>query len=360
MFCIKYKILEILFAFFPTANRYPGLSAIVYHHLNPSTIYYNERPPRKPTPTPTTVTTTPQQPRRYDTSTATINDYDRNEPWSTYIPKETSTSTSNLQRYDGYIRPMSPESPSVTVDVNVYHLGPDDLNRTASPPTVRVSCYESPEHTGTYRSSKTIYTRDRARVGSGEIRTWSSQDLDTIDSRNDVCKCPYSFAHADRANDYNRDIYEHQVVLPAKKDNFEEYRYSPRAHEQDCYVKPQRTNDETDREMQEERYEVSYVYDDQNQYTYERKHYCDESQPANRYPSKIKNIRKRKYMYTFPCLIDESGVINNFVSANPLSTIQPSNNIERADTYQQPARSYTPYEYTQGNECFASLKYNFY
>ncbi|CAF4989504.1 unnamed protein product, partial [Rotaria magnacalcarata] len=81
---------------------------------------------------------------------------------------------------------------------------------------VRPLRYESPERPGTYRSSKTIYTRDRQHVGSGEIRTWSSQDVNTNDNRPDMYKKPYSFVEAERTSEKRKDEYEHQVVPPEK------------------------------------------------------------------------------------------------------------------------------------------------
>ncbi|CAF3508156.1 unnamed protein product [Rotaria socialis] len=308
-----------------TSNKYPGLSAIVWHHMRPAPIYHREIPPITTT---TTTTTTPKRTRRFETSTTTLNEYGQNEPWTHTTAKDTSTSTSNLQRYDGYIRPMSPQQPIVSVDISVIQLDADDLRGVPSPSPVRPLRYESPEPPGTYRSSKTIYTRDRKHVGCGEIRTWSSQDINTNDNRPDMYKKPYSFVEAERTSEKRKDEYEHQVVPPEKKNNFDEYRYSPRAHEQNLYEKQQQILDDNDQEMEEERYEVSYVYDDQNQSTYAAKKYYHESQSANQYSHGI-------------------GGINNLVSSNPIAIIQSSPIPERGQSYEQSSRSFMSNEYAQ-------------
>ncbi|CAF2084845.1 unnamed protein product [Rotaria magnacalcarata] len=312
-----------------TSNKYPGLSAIVGHHMRPAPIYHREIPPITTTTTTTiTATATPQRRRRFETSTTTLNEYGQNEPWTQTTAKDTSTSTSNLQRYDGYIRPMSPQQPIVSVDISVMQLDADDLRGVPSPSSVRPLRYESPERPGTYRSSKTIYTRDRQHVGSGEIRTWSSQDVNTNDNRPDMYKKPYSFVEAERTSEKRKDEYEHQVVPPEKKTNFDEYRYSPRAHEQNLYEKQQQILDDNDHEMEEERYEVSYVYDNQNQSAYEAKKYYLESQSANQYSHDI-------------------GSINNLVSSNPIAIIQSSPIPERGQAYEQSPRSFMSNEYAQ-------------
>ncbi|CAF4344463.1 unnamed protein product, partial [Rotaria magnacalcarata] len=64
-------------------NKYPGLSAIIGHHMRPAPIYHREIPPITTTTTTTiTATATPQRRRRFETSTTTLNEYGQNEPWT--------------------------------------------------------------------------------------------------------------------------------------------------------------------------------------------------------------------------------------------------------------------------------------
>ena len=175
---------------------------------------------------------------------------------------------------------MTPQKPSVQPDVSVIRVNADDLRgRTPSPPS-RTSRHDSPI---TYRSSTTVYTRDKNnQFNNGEIKTWSSQQ-----------------------NDVNTDHhYNHQVVPPRIKENYDEYRYSPRAHEQRHYEKEQKTYISHEHESQgeeEERYEVSFEYERHHQqYSYEtNKHYDELQHATNRYISKNlkKNIFKNFFIF---------------------------------------------------------------
>jgi len=266
--------------FFITAKKYPGLSAIVQHHLRPAaSTYYNERP--------FTTAASPQRPKRFDTSTTTLNEYEQNPPWPPPISNGSPSSTS-IHRHDGYIRPMTPQQPSVQPDVSVTRVDVDDFQRRSPPP--RPSRYDSPAPPPIYRSSATIYTQDKHRyVNGGEIRTWSSHENSINEDYNDLYKKPpYIHIHVDYKHELQTNNYDQQVVPPKIQDNFDEYRYSPRAHEQELYEKEQKIIN--DQEIhQEERYEVSYEYEQQHQqYSYEARTHYDELHATNRYSSKNK------------------------------------------------------------------------
>jgi hypothetical protein len=218
--------------------------------MRPLPAYYNERPTRTTTTTATTTTvvpTTPQRTKRFDTSTTTLNEYEQNQPWPG-PPQPT------VQRRDDFIRPMTPQKPCVQPDVGVIHVSVDDLRgRTPSPPV-------------TYRSSTTIYTRDKNnQFDNGEIRTWSAPQ---------------------------QDRYDHQVVPPKVVETYDEYRYSPRAHES-LYEQEQRVCPVDEIESQEgeeeERFEITFEYQQQHQpYSYETQKHYDELHSIDRYSSKNK------------------------------------------------------------------------
>ncbi|CAF1182449.1 unnamed protein product [Rotaria sordida] len=308
----------------PSTNRYPGLSAIVWHHVHPTPVYhFDERPP--------TTTTTPQRTRRFDTSTTTLNDYEENAPSRCSPVKDTSTSTPPISCHDGYIRPMTPQNQSVSVDISVLQRDHDDLRDATCSSPVRRSCYDSPEPPATYRSSATIYTRDRTPCfGSGEIRTWSSQENGMNNNYNNSYKKPYTFVQVERTNEQRKDYCHHQIVPLEKQDSNCEHRYSPRYVERDLYGKQQqRIINNNDQEMDEERYEVSYVYEGQcPKYPYEAQRYYDEWQSTNRYSN------------------DNLG-IKNLVLSNPLIKTQSPMITELDNIYDQSSRSYIDSAYIQ-------------
>ena len=70
---------------------------------------------------------------------------------------------------DGYIRPLTPSKTSAQPDVSVIHIDPHDDYRSTSRTSSDIPV--------TYRSSATIYTRDKQNFNNGgEIRTWSPRD----------------------------------------------------------------------------------------------------------------------------------------------------------------------------------------
>ena len=95
---------------------------------------------------------TKKNPVRFDTSTATINDYDQRstQPWSRI---QINSSSSCVPPHDGFIRPLTPPNDRSIITPN-----------PAEPPVI-------------YRSSTIIYTRDKHNYADGgELRTWSVQD----------------------------------------------------------------------------------------------------------------------------------------------------------------------------------------
>ena len=131
-------------------KTYPGLSAIVQHHMRPFSRSYNSQPWILPT--------NPYQTHRFEASTTTFRG-----------PNSQETSSP----LDGYIRPLTPSKSSAQPDVSVIHIDPHDDYRSTS----RTSHTTSSDIPITYRSSATIYTRDKQNFNNGgEIRTWSPRD----------------------------------------------------------------------------------------------------------------------------------------------------------------------------------------
>jgi hypothetical protein len=138
----KYILTKNLIFLF-LANGYPGLTAIIQHHEDPSTVYYNENSPLNP-----------HRGVRFDTSTTT-NDFQ----WSHGAPP----SPPAIHHHDGYIRPLTPQK-SIQPDIIHDRL---PLNYHHSEPPV------------VYRSSTTVYTKDKRNIAdSGRIQTWSVQEND--------------------------------------------------------------------------------------------------------------------------------------------------------------------------------------
>ncbi|CAF1194372.1 unnamed protein product [Adineta ricciae] len=136
--------------FTPTDKSYPWLSAIVQHHMRPLSSSYNSQP--------WTLPTNPYSTHRFDASTTTFRGLNS---------QETSSPL------DGYIRPLTPSKSSVQPDVSVIHIDPQDDYRSTS----RTAHITSSDIPITYRSSATIYTRDKQNFNDGgEIRTWSPRD----------------------------------------------------------------------------------------------------------------------------------------------------------------------------------------
>jgi len=159
--------------FFHLANAYPGLSAIIEHHIRPTLGQFSPHSSIK-------TSTSPNQTRRFDASTTTLNDFDQRQQWSPTVIKGLTSSPASTHHHDGYIRPLTPEKKSVQPDVSVIHVNLDDLRGQSSP---RTSHYQSTSSPVMYRSSTTIYTKDKHSYtdGGGELRTWSVRKADDID-----------------------------------------------------------------------------------------------------------------------------------------------------------------------------------
>ena len=198
-------------------NKYPYISAIVEHHMRPTTVRLPERPIVPTTGTISTVTNTGtnvQRPARFDTSTTTLDDHEQRPYWSDSHGQGPAVQP----RPDGYIRPVTPDAGVVRIGLNI------STNGHAEPP-------ESPT---IYRSSTTIYTRDKNQwVEHDDGRTtYVEKKSPPVERREDP------------------------IVIPPK------IRYTPP-------IKRDEHLDE-DNIVQEEHYEVSYQYERQvEEYSYE-------------------------------------------------------------------------------------------
>jgi hypothetical protein len=101
----------------------------------------------------------PHRPVRFDTSTTT-NDFQ----WSNgSVPSPPA-----IHHHDGYIRPLTPQK---SIQPDIIH----DDSHSRLPLN-----YHSSEPPVVYRSSTTIYTKDKRNYGdNGRIQTWSAQENDT-------------------------------------------------------------------------------------------------------------------------------------------------------------------------------------
>ncbi len=228
-----------------------------------------------------------------------MNEYGEHSSWP-HTATTGSGPSPTTQRHDGYIRPLTPQQPSVQPDVSIIRVDINDLRRQSpSPRSPRTPRYDYPEPPVTYRSSATIYTRDKHQyVDGGEIRTWSSHESGIADDYNDSYrKPPYAHIQINYRATPQTNVY-HQQVVPTKSDeSYKEYRYSPRAHEQQLYEREHKVV--TDQEIEEEeKYEVSYEYEQNHQqYSYETKSHYDQLHSTNRYSSKY--LEKHKYSHIF-------------------------------------------------------------
>jgi len=272
---------KILFFFTMTRNfcshtrflflvkEYPGIGAIIQYHLFRPPFTYGQERPTSPNST---------RPPRFDTSTTTSNVYETNPSWTRPATNVSESNTSTLQRHDGYIRPLTPTQPFIQANIRITRLD-GDTYVPQSPPS-------------TYRSSTTVYTQDKRQViNGGEVRTWSSQENNLNNNLNISCTItPYRHVQVERQYDKSRIDYDQQIVTSKVKENYEEYQYSPRANEQERYVKEQKIIQ--DQEVhEEEQYEVSYEYEKNS--SFQTKSHYDELYKANRYMSMILLIRNK-------------------------------------------------------------------
>ena len=193
---------------------------------------------------------------------------------------------------------MTPENPPIQPDISIIRIGIHAIRGQSPPP--RPPRYDSPSLPTNYRSSTTIYTKDKQRyVNGGEIRTWSSYENSiNNNNKNDSYKKPaYTHVEVDYKREQQTNDYDHQLTPPKIKDDYEEYRYSPRAHEEELYKKEQAMIN--DQEIQEEeRYEISYELERNNQhYAYQAHAHYDELHTKNQYASKNKKENKKIFVY---------------------------------------------------------------
>lgn len=249
-------------------NKYPYISAIVAHHLRPEYGRYREVP--QPTRGPYTTTSTDtfgnqQRPPRFETSTTTADDEDQRRYWS----DGKSPSTSNIH-HDGHIRPLTPDQTPYPRDVGVIRVG---LNISTGQ-SHQLHGSESPT---IYRSSTTIYTRDKNyQIDGGEIRTWTSSTQngttkpDTQKLLNGGTK-PYVEFEIQRKPDQ---IVPSKVIPQPIPDI---PRISPKPEKpKDKYI------DEEEEQIHEERYEISYQYERQiEEYSYQTRPLPDETYHHN-------------------------------------------------------------------------------
>lgn len=219
---------------FLLAEKYPGLSAIVHYHLNPNFL--------RPKGNSSKITNTPQK-QRFDASTTTLNDYDLGYEWPGTYLSDSSSPPLSTNRHDGYIRPLTPQKSSILTDVTPIHVDVNDSYVSTSLTPNRISYYNTNETPTIYRSSTTIYTKDKHNyLDGGEIRTWSIQDKDGLDNYK---KSPTSI-HIERT--YN----DLDSFVPTTTND---YQYS-------STINQQASNQD---EMQEENYIITYEYGPDNQ-----------------------------------------------------------------------------------------------
>ena len=300
---------------------------------------------------------TPPGARRFDTSTTTLNEYEDNQPWPYPTNNGSAPSTSSIHRHDGFIRPITPQKPSVQPDLSVIRVSLEDLRARSPSPPPQLSRYDSPESPAIYRSSTTVYARDKHHfVDGGEIRTWSSRDNGVTYDHNDSYKTPHTHIHVECAYEREKDYYDHQVVPPPTiQDNYDEYRYS---REQVPCVKPPRViidNEQENQRDEEERYEVSYELANQRQYSYEPQKHFDAVHSTNRYSSKT----KKRTIVRISILIDEINGDQSLAYSNHSSTVRSSIMNERDQIYDHSSRSYTNNGRIQGKQSFNSIPADF-
>ncbi|CAF4445973.1 unnamed protein product [Rotaria socialis] len=242
-------------------DKYPGLSAIVHYHLNPDPLHFNERPSKRPSP---------QRTRRFEASTTTLNECDQDRQRLSTLRSISPPPPLSTHHHDGYIRPLTPQSSSGPTEATAICVAVDSSRVHSSLTPSRTTYYNPPDTPVTYRSSTTIFTKDKNDfIDGGELRTWSIQDTDDLNSH----KTTSIATHIERK--YNN----HDTVLPTVTN---EYQYNSRNHEREA------NRDE----MQEENYIIAYEYGlhDQPQYLYDQQQYSN-----NRFSHNVNNDINSSY-----------------------------------------------------------------
>ena len=266
--------------YFCIANKYPWLSAIVEHHMRPT----SDRLPRSTTAnvgtTTTSTATTIMRPNRFDTSTETYDANGHKSNWSTSRGNAATTSPTNRFYPDGLIRPVSPGENQILSDIGLIRVG---LNISAGEPYHgQYRSDQSEESPTVYRSSTTIYTRDRNQfVDNGKIQTWTSPqvNLNTIDretvsvgENNTAIRTP------------ERMETTHDQKVPPQPTNNNIHKTT---HATSNMVPIDYAASDDEEEIHEENYEVSYEYEREiEQFSYEERKNVDDNKISVIYSSK--------------------------------------------------------------------------
>jgi hypothetical protein len=204
----------------------------------------------------------PQPGRFIDASMISLEQGQRREPQpDRFVDASTTSAKINVQ-HDGHIRPISPARPTVVPDSGIIRVG---LNISAGPsygPAMTSLGRDSPT---IYRSSTTIYTRDRNHhVDLGEARTWTPVQTGVNNEHAGSLRKPYVHVEIGRMPD--------QHVPSARIDNKRE------THSQHSTTdRTKQHNIDDEQEIQEEQYEVTYAYERQvDEYSYDGGKYSDE------------------------------------------------------------------------------------
>ena len=247
--------------------KYPYLSAIVDHHLRPAPLHYQDRPSMS--------STSLGRPQRFEVSTTTTSDdYNQRQSWPPAPTAESlSLSTTALAPHDGYIRPLTPQKSLPSLDSNTFQSDLNGLRGRSPPAQPRLPHITSTEHPATYRSSTTIYTKDKHQyVDGGEIRTWSVRENGNAHDSDNQRKLSITIP-VERTRDQHPDRYEYQVV-PSKVTQL---------RDDDRYAYSSKQRDEHSRI--DEQYQATYEYDRQ-QLASDVRRYSDEFQLNNHYPGR--------------------------------------------------------------------------
>ena len=249
-------------------SKYPYLSAIVDHHLRPAPLHYQDRP---------STATSLGRPQRFEVSTTTTSDdFNQRQSWPPAPTAESlSLSTTALAPHDGYIRPLTPQKSLPSLDSHTFQSDLNDLRGRSPPAQPRLPHIIATERPATYRSSTTIYTKDKHQyVDGGEIRTWSVRENGNAHDHNTDNQRRLSITiPVERTRDQHPDRYEYQVV-PSKVTQL---------RDDDRYAYPAKLHD--DHRRIEEQYQATYEYDRQ-QLASDVRRYSDEFQLKDHHPGK--------------------------------------------------------------------------
>ena len=195
---------------------------------------------------------------------------------------------------------MTPQQTTIVSNASVTRVGSNDRGVSSCTSSICPSLYDSSGPPPTYRSTTTIYTRDRHRyVDSGKIQTWHYRENNIRNVHDDLSTKPYSNLQVERTSEQKKDDYSYQIAPSVKRDDYDEYRYSPR----DRYENQQQItndNDQETEEEEEEQYEVSYECErPYQQYSSEIGKHYDELYSINRYSSKNEKQTKKNLLNSF-------------------------------------------------------------